>query len=83
MPNISFVKSSETTKDDLMNVDMDDGNIEQTPMETSPMDTIGKILIALIETQPHKVHTKNPLEIAFSFKGIIRNVANGPLYITS
>lgn len=52
--NISFVKSSKTTKNYVMNVDTDDDNIEQAPMETSPMDTIGKGLIALIETQPRK-----------------------------
>jgi hypothetical protein len=75
--NISFVKASETKKNDAMNVDIDDENIEIN--EQNPQ----KGFLVLIETQPFKGRTKKVLDISFSSKDIIRNAPYGPIYIAS
>lgn len=44
--NISFVKSSETSKNDVMNVDTNDKNmdkIQKTPMDTTEKKSYGKM----------------------------------------
>lgn len=68
---ISFVKASET-KNDVMNVDMDDENInEEKPIER----------VTFIEARPHKGSTKKPLDISFSQNDMLKRALDGSLYI--
>jgi hypothetical protein len=72
--NISFVKPSET-KNDLMNVDMDDDNIKDNK------ENFKDNMVVFIEFKPHKGQTNIPLDIDFSQNDIIKHVSDGPLYI--
>lgn len=63
--NVSFVKSSETIKNYVMNVDIDDDKMDtdkKYPIEQNPING----LVALVKTQHPRGRTKKPLGIAFS-----------------
>lgn len=79
--NISFVKASETTKNDVMNVGTNDEHPYPIPHIThvNPMDE----MVDVIDDIPHKGQPKKSLYIAFSSKDIIKHIPNGPLYIAN
>jgi hypothetical protein len=40
-------------------------------------------MVGLVEIEPHMGQTRNRLDITFSSKYMIRNIVDGPLYISN
>jgi hypothetical protein len=70
--NITFVKASETSKNDVMNVDTKNYNNDNDHVD---------IMIRVIDVIPHKYRTKNPLDMTFTSKDKLKNALDGHLYI--